>query len=90
MRLRANVLHTTSATVHRRTKLVEGVVVPDGQLPVPAGVEIEQTAAGFFLIHYDATDRCIADTWHATLVEAKEQAKFEFGIEDADWIEVTN
>ena len=39
---------------------------------------------------YDAAGRCIADTWHATLAEAKAQAQFEFASEFGDWVEVTN
>lgn len=90
MRLRANVVQATGSTTHRRAELVEGVVIPVEQVPVPVRVEIEETRSGFFLFHYDASGQCIADTWHATVVEAKEQAKFEFGIEDADWVTVTS
>ena len=91
MRLRANVLKVTGATVHRNAKLVKGTVVPGAQLPAPARVEIDAgRSGGFCLYHYDAAGRCMADTWHATLDEAKEQARFEFEIEAADWVEVTN
>ncbi len=90
MRLRASVLHATGATVHRRAKLEKGVVVPGGQVAIPSRVEIGQTSSGFFLYHYDAAGRCIADTWHPTLADAKRQANFEFGIDDAEWVEVTN
>jgi hypothetical protein len=88
--LRANVIRSTGLTVHRRAKLVERIVIPGKQLPVPVRVEIAEARSGFFLFHYDANGQCVSDTWHATLVEAKEQAKFEFGIEDAGWVEVTN
>jgi len=90
MRLRASVQQATGATEHRQATLVEGVLVPGEQLPVPTTVEIAQTQSGFFIFHYDANGHCLSDTWHATLVDAKEQARFEFGIEDADWMEVTN
>jgi hypothetical protein len=91
MRLRANVVRATGATVHRQAKLVDGAVVAGEQLPVSVKVEIgESRSGGVFLYHYDAVGRCIADTWHATLAEAKEQAKFEFGIEAGDWVEVTD
>jgi hypothetical protein len=57
----------------------------------PARMEIDEArSGGFYLYHYDAAGRCVADTWHATLTEAKEQARFEFEIEAADWVEVTN
>jgi hypothetical protein len=91
MRLRANVAKATGATVHRQATLVSGAVVPGTQVFIPARVEIDEArSGGFFLYHYDAAGRCIADTWHATLAEAKEQATFEFEIEAADWVEVTN
>ena len=57
---------------------------------IPVRVEIEPTRSGFSVFHYDTAGRCVADTWHATLAEAKEQARFEFGIDDASWAEITN
>jgi hypothetical protein len=91
MRLRANVVRATGATVHRHAKVAKGAIVTGAQVTIPARVEIEEpSSGGFFLYHYDATGRCIADTWHATLAEAKEQARFEFEIEGADWTEVAN
>lgn len=91
MRLRANVVKKTGATVHRHATVAKGIVAPGVRVPVAARVEIDESrSGGFFLFHYDAEGRCIADTWHPTLGDAKEQAKFEFGIEDADWSTVTN
>lgn len=91
MRLRANVTRTTGATVHRRGEPVNRAIVPGEQLPAFTAVEIhESRSGGIFLYYYDAAGRCIADTWHATVGDAKEQAKFELGIEAADWVEVAN
>ncbi len=91
MKLRANAVKVTSAMVHRSAKLVKGAVVPGAQLPAPAKIEIDAVrSGGVYLYHHDAAGRCIADTWHANLDEAKEQARFEFEIEAADWIEVAN
>jgi hypothetical protein len=56
---------------------------------VAARVEIgEARLGGFFLYRYDPEGRCIADTWHPTLAEAREQATFEFDIAATDWVEV--
>ena len=90
MRLRATVVGRTGATVHRRAEIVKGVLAPGEELPAPSRVEIEETSSGVFLFHYDAAGRCVADTWHATVKEAKEQARFEFGIEENEWREVAN
>jgi len=90
MKLQANIVRVTGATIHRRARLEDGVVVPGGRVATPVRVEIEQASSGFFLFHYDDAGRCIADTWHATLTDAKEQAKFEFGIDDSGWIEIAD
>lgn len=91
MRLRADVVKASGATIHQQAKLVKHTVVPGAPFAVPTSVEIDEPrSGGFFVYRYDATGRCIADTWHATLAEAKEQARFEFEIEAADWVEVTN
>jgi len=47
---------------------------------------VEQDGA-FFLFRLDPNGHCIADTWHQTLDEAKQQANFEYGIEESDWKE---
>jgi hypothetical protein len=53
----------------------------------PDHVQISAVAGGFYLMRMSATGRCIFDTWHLTLVEAKSQAEYEYGIDDADWSE---
>ncbi|WHL18686.1 hypothetical protein [Stenotrophomonas acidaminiphila] len=40
---------------------------------------------GFFLLRMDEAGRCISDTWHSSLEDAKRQAMFEFSINEADW-----
>ena len=49
-------------------------------------LEIVQEGNGFFLYRYNK-DGFFGDTWHETLNEAKDQAKFEFGIEPDWWLE---
>lgn len=53
-----------------------------------ATLEIEENKGSYFLYHLDLAGNCIADTWHPTLADAQRQAKSEFAIEAADWIEV--
>ena len=49
-------------------------------------LEIVQEDIGFFLFRYNQ-DGFFGDTWHETLEEAKDQAKFEFGINQDWWLE---
>jgi hypothetical protein len=64
---------------------MEGDHLVKDRSPTPAWVEIQLSDGGFVLLHMDADGVCLADTWHETLVEAKAQAQFEFGIQDEDW-----
>jgi hypothetical protein len=86
MRLRARVRTVTGKTRH-----LQGVPTTDGveivELPDPVAVELVEEDGAFFLLCLDEDGQCIADTWHATAEEAKAQASFEFGIEEADWRE---
>ena len=84
-RLKADVVASTGNTTHAVGKLVDGKPMIDEQIPVPAWVEIAEDDGGFFLMHYDEEGTCIADTWHQSLDEAKEQAEFEFGISASGW-----
>lgn len=56
---------------------------------VPVYVEIVQHEGAYYLFRNRADGVCIADTWHLTVQEAKEQAAFEYGITDDDWVEAT-
>ena len=86
MRLRATV-----RTVTGRTRHLLGWAAPNGigttQLPDPIAVEIVEQDGAFFLFRLGPNGHCIADTWHQTLDEAKQQANFEYGIEESDWKE---
>src|SRR5579872_575996 len=76
MRLRAKVVTVIGATVHRHATIVKGSVAPGAPIPHPAWVEIDEAGEGtFYLFHYDAAGRCIADTWHATLAERAAAAR---------------
>jgi hypothetical protein len=41
------------------------------------------------LLHLDSSGGSIADTWHDSLEDAKSQARFEFEIEESDWVGLT-
>ena len=40
--------------------------------------------SGFYLLHI-SEDGQIADTWHESLADAFQQAKFEFEVEEKEW-----
>jgi hypothetical protein len=86
MKLRARVKRTTGNTRHYIGTFVEGELMPVADFPPTAYVEIHEGGdGGYMLFHYDNEGQEGADTWHPTLDEAKEQAKFEYEIEEADW-----
>lgn len=89
MKLRAKVKRIVGLTKHYEGRLEGGRVVKGAELPAPTVVGIEETAGGFLLLYFDANDKCITDTWHQSLDDAKSHAKDEFGIDDSDWIDVS-
>jgi hypothetical protein len=56
---------------------------------VPSHVEIITAVGGFYLMRMNKLGKCIFDTWHMTLAEAKAQAEHEYSINDADWSEAS-
>ena len=58
------------------------------EVPAPLAVEIMEQDGAYYLLSLDENGVCVADTWHPTIENAKRQAKFEFEIEEADWVEV--
>jgi hypothetical protein len=64
-------------------------MVDGGRLmPRPTLLTIEQHPDGVFLCRFTGGGEFVGDTRHATLDEAKEQARFEFGELFTDWISV--
>ena len=47
--------------------------------------EISAEGGAYYLFSLDAAGRSFADTWHQSVAEAKTQASFQFGVQDADW-----
>jgi hypothetical protein len=85
MRLTASVRKDTGTTTH-----LLAATTPLGdatQLASAERVEIVDSEGGFLLVRYSASGEFVGDTWHVTVDEAKQQAKFEFEIDVADWKE---
>ena len=51
----------------------------------PALVAIEEKPDGVFLFRFRHDGQVVGDTWHTTVEEAKQQARFEFGDSLSDW-----
>lgn len=54
-------------------------------LPAASFLEIVEQHGAIYLLRLDADRKYIIDTWHETIGAAKQQAKFEFDIDDSDW-----
>ena len=85
MKLKAKVKHATGKTVHGLGTIVDGKPVMTEVFPPPAWVEIVEENNAFYLLHFASDGQCMADTWHQTLDEAKQQASYEFEICEQDW-----
>lgn len=59
-------------------------------LPLPDVLIIEETQEGIFLYRYTSKGDFCGDTWHNTIDEAKEQAKFEYGDSINEWKQIPN
>jgi hypothetical protein len=91
MRLRAQVRRSTGNTHHHHAHLEGDEVIKDAEMGPIAWVELEPQKNGTFHLNYlDASGAYLTDTWHPTLEEAKDQARFEFEIEDRDWVEMSD
>ena len=55
---------------------------------VPSHVEVRTAVGGCYLMRMNKAGKCIFDTWHMTLAEAKAQAEHEYGIAETSWTEV--
>jgi hypothetical protein len=85
VQLEANVRRVTGSTAHYWTRVSQNGSHETREVNPPLTVEIEDGEDGFFLLHFNEVGECVADSWHATLEEAKAQAKFEFEIGEDDW-----
>ena len=57
-------------------------------MDVPRLLVLESRSDGIFLDRYDALGREAGDTWHESVVDAKEQALAEYGKHVGRWTEV--
>jgi hypothetical protein len=72
-------------TKHAQGMILDGKPVATEAMGEAKWVEITEDSGGFVLLRYDDADEVVGDTWHLTLVEAKAQAEFEYGVSEAEW-----
>ena len=61
------------------------------QLLGPAAfIVIQEKPDGFFLERFDQNGEIVGDTWHASVEDAKQQARFEYADALASWIDVSS
>ena len=85
MKLMAKVRRGTGRTRHSIGRWQDDGPVLDSEFAPAAQVEIEQGESGFYLLRYDSGGEFAGDTWHETIEEAKEQAKYEYEIPFDAW-----
>jgi hypothetical protein len=85
MKLRAHVRRITGATTHSIGRIENDMPVPGTPLPGPTYVEIVGADGAFYLFRYNDAGEFGGDTWHQSIEEAQDQAKFEYEIEASDW-----
>ena len=84
MRMRANICGT-GITRHLVWDAKAAAAVP---IASPVTAEIVEEGDAVFLLRLSEGGDCVADTWHENIAAAKEQAAFEYGIADEDWVAV--
>lgn len=65
--------------------VVDGVVMP---IPAELGIGRFPGEREHYLLYYDASGAELTDTLHGSLGEAMEQARFEFEVQDHEWVVV--
>jgi len=85
MRIKAYVNTSTGKTKHYSVSIDPSNGKGLENISAPKWIEISEESDGFHLYHFGDDGICIADTWHETLEDAKEQATFEFDIKGDDW-----
>ena len=75
-----------------KTRHTHGIVIPEGliageDLPTPSELIIAQIPPddGYYLLYLDSQGDEITDTYHDTLEQALDQAKWEFQVEPHEW-----
>ena len=55
------------------------------EMGAPLFLTIMEMDSGIFLHRFDGEGRCVGDTWHTSVEEARDQARFEYNCDDNTW-----
>lgn len=79
-------INTATGSV-KHTLGVLGVNGPETTVDFPIAVRLEISVSedGILLLRFDRNGDYCGDTWHQTIEEAKDQARFEFNVTEDDW-----
>jgi len=65
--------------------ILDGKPIPVEDMPPAAGVELVQEGEHYYLYRVASTGEAAGDTWHESMKHAKDQAAFEYEIQESDW-----
>jgi hypothetical protein len=70
--------------------LVDGEVRAIADMPLPNRVEIvpDGSDGSFVMYRYTSAGEVCGDTWHQTLKDAFDQATYEYGLREADFLQI--
>ena len=81
-------VRTVLRNINKVGGLVEGEIRAVADMPLPDRVEIipEPADGSFMLFRYTKDGEDCGDTWHETLQDAFDQAAFEYGLAQSDFL----
>ena len=88
MKLRADVRKDLGKVKHAWGTVVDGQPVEAERMPPAVWVEIEEVDGRFMMYRYGAGGEFAGDTWHESIEDAMEDAKYEYEIGEGDWQQV--
>jgi hypothetical protein len=58
------------------------------EIPTPYKLQIAQYSDGngFYLFYLNKENEVLTDTYHDSIIQAEEQAEFEFNVNGSDWV----
>ena len=68
--------------------VVDGEIRPIADMPLPDRVEIvpEESGGSFMMFRYIRNGEDCGDTWHETLQNAFDQAEYEYGLREGNFL----